>query len=61
MRMEQVVLDGQPQSTGIDVTGAHVADADGANSLAVMERMVCEAAVTLQWWGLDEPVLATLP
>lgn len=57
----EVVLDGRPSCIDIDVSGLHVSDTDGANALAVMQRMVCQAGVSLRWQGLDEQVLGVLP
>lgn len=56
----EFVLGGKPHSIGIDVSGLHVADADGANALVVMQRMAREAGVELHWRGLDENVLTAL-
>lgn len=56
-----LVLEGKPSGIGIDVSGLQVTDADGANALVVMQKMVRDAGVSLHWRGLDEHVLAVLP
>ena len=56
-----LVLDGKPESIGIDVSGLRVTDADGANALVVMQRMAREAGVELRWRGLDGHVVEALP
>ena len=48
-----LVLDGKPESIGIDVSGLRVTDAEGMDTLVMMQRMAHEAGVELQWRGLD--------
>jgi hypothetical protein len=49
----EVVLLGNPPNIAVDVSGLRVADADGANSLVILQRMIRDAGVNLQWRGLD--------
>lgn len=57
----EMVLDDVPSTLGIDVSALEVADADGAQTLVVMQRMVRDAGVRLRWRGLDEQRAAPLP
>lgn len=56
----EVLLERRPPEIGIDVSHLQIVDADGANALAVMQRMVSDAGARLRWQGLDEDVLAVL-
>lgn len=42
-----------PQRVELDISGLHIADTDGANTLAVLQRMVNDAGAELRWRGLD--------
>jgi anti-anti-sigma regulatory factor len=55
----EVLLDSTPQNVDINVSGLHVADADGAHALVIMQNMVGDAGASLRWRGLNaEHVLA---
>jgi anti-anti-sigma regulatory factor len=47
------LLAGEPASIVIDVADLYVADIDGANTLATVQRMVRDAGIRLRWQGLD--------
>ena len=51
------LLVGAPSSITIDVAHLTVADVDGANTFARVQRMVREAGVWLRWQGLDSDQL----
>ena len=51
----ELVLQGAPASVDLDVSGLFVADADGANTLVLLQSMVEAAGVDLHWRGLDAP------
>lgn len=47
------LIAGEPGGIVIDVAGLYVADVDGANTLAEVQRMVRDAGCRLRWQGLD--------
>ena len=47
------LLAGEPSTITIDIGELHVADVDGANALAHVQKMARDAGTSLQWEGLD--------
>ncbi len=54
----EIVLQDGPPSVDIDISGVRVADADGANTLVALQRMVKDAGASLHWRGLDAQLVS---
>lgn len=54
----EFVLRGNPVTVDIDISGLHVADADGAITLVALQRMGNEAGIKLHWRGLDAQLVS---
>lgn len=49
----EVLFARRPSRIVIDITDLHIADVDGANALAHLQRMARDARAVLRWQGLD--------
>lgn len=56
----QLILEGETSTLVVDVSELQIADVDGANALAHVQRMVREAGAALCWRGLDSSHLRGL-